>query len=120
MAPRDHFGCPFCISGAPWDPILALRDHPGGPWEQQDGHEVVNNRILSVLGFKMFESSCYLQACFQEIFLSISDSNSRRLGLPSRRVHIECIAKSVFSWKSLLLNSGMDVECFWNPWQPFF
>ena len=42
----DHFG----ISGAPWEAILALRDHPGGPWEQQDGHEVANNRILVDLG----------------------------------------------------------------------
>ena len=30
-----------------WGTILAPRDHPGGPWEQQDGHEVVNNRIFA-------------------------------------------------------------------------
>ena len=41
-----HFG----ISGAPWEAILALRDHPGGPWEQQDGHEVVNNKIFVDFG----------------------------------------------------------------------
>ena len=37
-----HFG----ISGTPWKAILAPRDHPGGPWEQQDGHEVANDRIF--------------------------------------------------------------------------
>ena len=38
-----HFG----VSGAPWEAILAPRDHP---WEQQDGHEVANDRILVDLG----------------------------------------------------------------------
>ena len=40
----------FNLSGAPWGAILALRDHPGGPWEQQDGHEVANNRIIVDFG----------------------------------------------------------------------
>ena len=44
------FGGNFGISGAPWEAILAPWDHPGGPWEQQDGHEVVNDRILVDLG----------------------------------------------------------------------
>ena len=30
--------------------ILAPRDHPGGPWEQQDGREVANNRIFVDFG----------------------------------------------------------------------
>ena len=43
----SHFG----VSVAPWEAILApLRDHPGGPWEQQDGHEVANNRIFVDFG----------------------------------------------------------------------
>ena len=42
----SHFG----ISGARWEAILGPWDHPGGPWEQQDGHEVANNRILVDLG----------------------------------------------------------------------
>ena len=49
-----HFGSTlgsnFGTSGAPWEAILAPRDHPGGPWEQQDGHEVANNRIFVDLG----------------------------------------------------------------------
>ena len=41
-----HFG----TSGAPWEAILTPQDHTGAPWEQQDGHEVANNRILVDLG----------------------------------------------------------------------
>ena len=59
--PREHLGGPFWhlgstlgghfgVSGAPGEAILAPRDHPGGPWEQQDGHEVANNRIFVDLG----------------------------------------------------------------------
>ena len=40
----------FDILGVPWEAILAPRDHPGGPWEQQDGHEVANDRILVEFG----------------------------------------------------------------------
>ena len=29
---------------------MALWDHPGGPWEQQDGLEVVENRIFCDFG----------------------------------------------------------------------
>ena len=43
LASREH-------SGALWEAILASRDHPGGPWEQQDGHEVANNRIFVDFG----------------------------------------------------------------------
>ena len=38
----NHFG----TSGAPWGTILASRPNPGWPWEQQDGDEVVRNRIF--------------------------------------------------------------------------
>ena len=44
--PGGHFG----TSGAPCRTILALRDHPGGPWEQQDRHEVVWNMIFIDFG----------------------------------------------------------------------
>ena len=46
----DHFG----TSGTPWEAILA----PGGPWEQQDGHEVVNDRIL--IDFGMISGLVYV------------------------------------------------------------
>ena len=41
-----HFG----ISGAPWEAILAPRDHTGKRWDEQDGHEVANDRLLVDFG----------------------------------------------------------------------
>ena len=42
------------------------------------------------------------------IFLAISDSIFRRLGLPNRGFRMEGIAKHDFSWKSFLKNVGVD------------
>ena len=61
FAAQEHLGIPFWhlgstlgnhfgVSEAPWEAILAHRDHPGEPWEQQDGHEVTNNMILVDFG----------------------------------------------------------------------
>ena len=46
------FGTPEIIltSEAPRGSILAARDNLGEPWELQDGHEVVQNRIFIDLG----------------------------------------------------------------------
>ena len=72
----NHFG----TSGEPWGAILAPRGRPGGPWEQQDGLEVVLYRILYDLGvilglacisFLSSRSSCFFRACFQVICLFI-------------------------------------------------
>ena len=44
-------GSSFGILEAPWEAVLAPRDHPGGAWEQQqDEQEVANDRILVDLG----------------------------------------------------------------------
>ena len=61
FATREHLGGSFWhlgstlgsyfgVSGAPWEAILAPRDHPGRPREQQDGHEVANDRFVVDLG----------------------------------------------------------------------
>ena len=56
--------------GAPWGAILAPRDHPGGPWEQQDGHEVANDKIVVDFGlisgrvFVSFWNAKYVFVCF--------------------------------------------------------
>ena len=50
----SHFG----VSGAPWEAILALRNHPGRPREQQDGHEVANARIF--VDFLMISALVYV------------------------------------------------------------
>ena len=68
-------GSNFGTSGAPWEAILAPRHHPGGPWEQQDGYEVANDRIFADLGVisgpvsvSFWNSRCvfffYVDACF--------------------------------------------------------
>ena len=41
----DVLGGHFNLLGTPWKAILAFRDHPGRTWEQQDGFEVVDNRM---------------------------------------------------------------------------
>ena len=45
----------------------------------------------------------------KSFLLSISDLKFRRPGLPNRHFRMESIAKIDFSWKSFLMNSGMDV-----------
>ena len=47
---RSTLGSHFGVSEALWEAIFALRDQPRGPWEQQDGHEVANDRIFVDLG----------------------------------------------------------------------
>ena len=46
----DILGNHFSTSGTPWGGMLAPRDRPGGPWEQQDGLEMVGYRILFDFG----------------------------------------------------------------------
>ena len=66
----------------PWGTILGAREHPGtilaprdrsgGPWKQQDGHEVVRNRIFIDFGVILrpyFESFLGTEASnFQFVF----------------------------------------------------
>ena len=118
-APRNHFH----TSGAPWRTILAPKDLPGGPWEQQDGLEMVVYRILFDFGviwgpvYMSFLSSrsfkfCFLGACYQSICLSISESEFPRLGLPNQDFRMECIAQIAFQWKSFPMNFGIDFYFF--------
>ena len=118
----DILGDNFSTSGAPLGAILAPRGHPGGPWEQQDGLEMVIYRILP--DFRVISRRVYIsflkktlnfilfRACSQVIFSSNFKSEIRRLGLPNRGVRIEGIAKFDLSWKLFLMNSGMDFCCF--------
>ena len=50
FAPREHLGKPFWHLGSTLGGHFRTSDHPGGPWEQQDGHEVANNRIVVDFG----------------------------------------------------------------------
>ena len=98
---------------------MAPRDHPGRSREQQDGHEVANNRIFVDFGVipGPVDVSFWVQNALNIIlflgllpghFLAISNSNVRRLGLPNRCSRMESIAKIDFSWKSFLKNFGID------------
>ena len=112
-------GSHFDVSESPWDAILAPRDHPGGPWEQQDGHEVARHRIfvdfgvisgpvyVGFSGLKCFKNRFLFRLVSMAFLLAISDSDFRRLGLPNRRFRMEGIAKIDFSWKSFSKN-GID------------
>ena len=69
-------GCYFGVSEAPWEAILAPRDHPGGPWEQQEGHEVANNRIFvdfglisDLVSFSFWNSKCVKNLLILGLFL---------------------------------------------------
>ena len=46
--------------------ILAPGDDPGGPWKQQDGHEVVQNRLF--IDFGVMLGSCF--EIFSEAWLT--------------------------------------------------
>ena len=100
-------GSYFGISGAPWEAILAPRDYPGGPWEQQDGHEVARQRILIDFGLisghvsvsswvRNAKKNLFIFRLVSKSCLSISDSILRRRGLRNRCFRIEFIAKSDF------------------------
>ena len=83
----DILGIHLGASGAPRGGILAPRDHPGGPWEQQDGFEVVDKRILVDFGIILglvdfiFKAHFFFRACYQVVSLSVSETKFQRLGL---------------------------------------
>ena len=64
--------------------------------------------FMSVFGVQnALEFVFFVRACFQVIFLSMSDSNFQCLGLPNRGFRIGPIAKNDFSWKLFLMHFGI-------------
>ena len=63
----DHFS----TSGALWELIFAPWGHLGGPWDQQDGFEMVNNRILVDFGVirELVYVSFWVSKCLQNLVL---------------------------------------------------
>ena len=57
--------------------------------------------------YKKLDISFFL-ACFQVIFVSISESKFRRLGLQNQGLRIESNAKHAVSWESFLITFGID------------
>ena len=60
---------------------------------------------------KMFEI-LFSRACFQGLFLSISDSKFRHPGLPNRGFRMKSIAKDDCSRKACFVNFGIDFNRF--------
>ena len=113
------WGANFGTSGTHWEAIWAPRDYPGGPWEQQDGHEVACHRILVDFGlisgpvsvsFSNFKCVSFLLSgsFLGHFFIDFSDSNFRCVGLPSRSFRMQRIAKIGFSCRSFLMKFGID------------
>ena len=93
------------------------------PWEQQDGLEVVDNRILfnfgvilGVVYVSFWVSEClrilFFSSLFPGHFFSMSDSSCRRLGLPNHGFRKEGSAKMDLSWNTFLINFGIDFTRF--------
>ena len=92
---------------APWD-------HLGRPWEQQDGYEVVRNRIFidSAMIFGSYFDSCLVTEacncnfCFRlvsrSLFSKISESKFRRSCLLSQDSHMDCFVDSRIVFYRLL------------------
>ena len=107
MASREHLGGHL----APWEAILAPRDQPGGPWEQQDGQEVVNDRffvdlgvisgpvLCQLLGFKMRRKSFSFLDYFHVIFY----------GFLIRMFDVWDLEIVVFTWKALQKSIFMEI-----------
>ena len=60
----------------------------------------------------MLKTCFFCLVWFQVFFLPISASRFRRLGLPNRGFRMEGIANIDFSWKSFLMNFGIDFYRF--------
>ena len=103
----------FPTSGTPWRSMLAPRDHIGGPVVYRILPEFGLIWGLSYISFFLQEvrTFIFVLSLFPGIFLSIFESKFRRLGLPDRVCHASGIAKNGFSWKSCLMNLGIDL-CF--------
>ena len=112
----SHFG----VSGARWDAMLAPRDHPGGPWEQQDGHEVANNRIFVDLGVISGPVSCsfWCSKCvkFHFIFRLVSRSSFYRF--LTRIIDVWDFQIVVVAWK-VLQNLTFHGSRFKEMWDRF-
>ena len=108
VSPFRHSGNNLASREDPGGAILAPRDYPGGPWTQQDGHEVVRNRIFIDFGvimgpvyisFLISRSLTFhlFRACFGLVcgpfFVLISESKFRRLGLKIRGFRKDSLAK---------------------------
>ena len=100
LALRGHLGEPFSVSGAPWDAILAPRDHPSSRMDRSCKRQDFcrcwgdfGTCLYQFLGFKLHKNSFTCRVVSRLFFLAISNSRCRRLGLTNRCLLMEGIAK---------------------------
>ena len=67
---------------------------------------------MSVFGVQNALKIVLCLGLFPGHLLLISELIFRRLGFPNRRFRKECIAKINFSWKSFLVNFGIEFYSF--------
>ena len=113
-----------CLHFTTLGTILSAWGHPGGPWEQQEGHVGVRSKIFSDLGlilgshFESFLSSDELNSVFfwslfpghflDRFFNGISDSWSSENKVFARKV----LQKPCFRKNRLLVIRGSIFWCF--------
>ena len=108
-------GAYFRISGAPWG-LIGISGPPWGPWEQQDGVEVVNNKILFDLGMILGVVYVSFGVSFVYRFLY------RNFDVWDFQIvvfRMEIMANIDLSRKSRLVNFRMDFSCFGSLWGRF-
>ena len=128
----DNFG----NSGAHWGSILALRDHLRGPWDQQDGHEVVRNTTFidfvvilgpvypSLLISRSLKFHVVSGFVSRSLFYWSLNRKFRQVGLWIRGFRKDSIAKNNFSQKTLFYEFrgrfvvfGSSFLLFFVPWK---
>ena len=111
---------------------MATRGHPGRPWEQRDGHEVVRNMIFIDFGvilepvYVSFLTSrrwtCqFFRACFQNLFLY--RFLNRNVNSRDSRFEVfayKVLQKTTFHQNRFLSISKSNLLVFWRPWEPIF
>ena len=117
-----------CLHFTTLGTILSAWGHPGGPWEQQEGHMGVRSKIFSDFGlilgrhFESFLSSDGLNSVFfWSLFPGHFLRNYWQLELLEQGFRVEGIAKTMFSQKLCFGVSRVDFFCvFWKAWGYFF
>ena len=111
--------------------ILATRGHPGRPWEQQDGHEVVRSMTFIDFGVilePVYVSFCYFKTLDMSLFSGVLPEPFLYRFL-NRHFNSRDSQFKVFAWKvlhksSFLQNRFSQISdssgVFWEPWEPIF
>ena len=122
----------FWVSKTTLGTILSAWGHPGGPWEQQEGHVGVRSKIFSDFGlilgphFESFLSSDGLNSVFfwslfpghflHRFLNGIIDRWSSENKVFARKV----LQKPCFRKDRLSVIRGSTFSVFWRPWEQIF